>query len=144
MVDKANRQDTLNYKIESIDSFGTTLKRERELRSIPLNDVAESTNIQISYLQALEEDNYQFLPHSTFVKGFIRSYASYIGLNPDNVIANYEHFITSLPEDNTGEGVVVEYRDNKSTWLLLVVISGSLFILALLGYFLVIYMKIFK
>ena len=142
-MDNANRQDTLNYKIEPKDSFGASLKRERELRSIPLEDVAEATNIQVSYLKALEEDSYEFLPHITFVRGFIRSYARYIGLNPDNVMANYEHFMASLPKDDTSDKTV-EFHDKKSRWLLVAVVSGSLLILSLLGYYLMVSMQAFK
>lgn len=142
MVDKANRQDTLNYKVEPKDSFGASLRRERELRSIPLEDVAKATNIQLIYLQALEEDDYDKLPHSTFVRGFIRSYARYIGLNPDNAIANYDHFMSTLAKET--EEKPIEYQNKKNTWLLATVISCTFFILALLGYYLVVYMRVFE
>jgi len=142
MVDKANRQDTLNYKVEPKDSFGASLRRERELRSIPLEDVAKATNIQLIYLQALEEDDYDKLPHSTFVRGFIRSYARYIGLNPDNAIANHDHFLSTLAKET--EEKPIEYQNKKNTWLLTTVISCTLVILALLGYYLVVYMRVFE
>jgi cytoskeletal protein RodZ len=142
MAENASRQDTLNYKVEPKDSFGASLRRERELRSIPLEDVAKATNIQLTYLQALEEDDYDKLPHSTFVRGFIRSYARYIGLNPDNVIANHEHFMATFPKET--EERPIEYQNKKNTWLLATVISCTLFILALLGYYLVVSMQAFK
>ena len=139
MSDSANRQDTLSYKLESVDSFGGALKRERELRSIPLEDVAKATNIQLCYLQSLEADDFEHLPHATFVKGFIRSYSSYIGLNPDNVMANYEHFIANIPEDEI-EDRHPEHREekagNKNTAVLAIVIS-IIIVLAVLGYYLV-------
>ncbi len=142
-MDNANRQDTLNHKIEPKESFGVTLKRERELRSIPLEDVALATNIQIEYLKALEDDNYEFLPHLTFVKGFIRSYARYIGLNPDNVMANFEHFMAFSPKDDTHEESI-ELGNKKNKWVLIVVVSCTFIILALLGYYLMVSMQTFK
>lgn len=123
----------------SIDSFGATLRRERELRSVPLEDVARATNIQLAYLQAMEEDDYDVLPHSTFVKGFIRSYASYIGLNPDNAVTNYEHFISASIQEETN--VKLNESPKKTSWLLPVVVFFLLVALAVLGYFLSTYIK---
>ena len=136
MTDNANHDDTLTHRIETIESFGTSLRRERELRSIPLEDVSLATNIQLSYLQAIEEDDLKKLPHTTFVKGFIRSYASYIGLNPDNVITNFEHFMASISDEETNDKPLPN-QEKKNSWVLVVVISIAILILILLGYYLV-------
>jgi cytoskeleton protein RodZ len=70
-------------------SFGTWLRRQRELREISLRDVAERTKISLRYLEAMEEDRFDLLPAPVFAKGFLREYARYVGLSPDEVVNHW-------------------------------------------------------
>jgi cytoskeleton protein RodZ len=70
-------------------SFGTWLRRQREAREISLRDVAERTKISMRYLEAMEEDRFDLLPAPVFAKGFLREYARYVGLSPDEVVNHY-------------------------------------------------------
>jgi cytoskeleton protein RodZ len=73
------------------DGLGEFLRRERELRHISLDDVAERTKISRRYLEAIEEEQYDRLPGETFVRGFIRSYAQAVGLDPEDTLLIYDH-----------------------------------------------------
>lgn len=70
-------------------SIGLELKRERELRGIPLQEIADSTKINIRFLRALEEDQLDILPEKFFTRGIIRTYAKYLGLDEENVLNLY-------------------------------------------------------
>jgi cytoskeletal protein RodZ len=72
-------------------SFGETLRRERELRGVDLRDIAEATNISLRFLQALEQDRTDVLPGGIFPKAFVRQYATYLGLDPDRLVAEYAY-----------------------------------------------------
>jgi cytoskeletal protein RodZ len=74
-----------------VDGLGEFLRRERELRHISLDDVAERTKISRRYLEAIEEEQYDRLPGETFVRGFIRSYAQFVGLDPEDTLLIYNH-----------------------------------------------------
>jgi cytoskeleton protein RodZ len=74
---------------ESGSSFGTWLRRQREAREISLREIAERTKISLRYLQAMEEDRFEVLPAPIFAKGFLREYARYVGLSPDEVVNHY-------------------------------------------------------
>jgi cytoskeleton protein RodZ len=74
---------------ESGSSFGTWLRRQREAREISLRDVAERTKISMRYLEAMEDDRFEVLPAPVFAKGFLREYARYVGLSPDEVVNHY-------------------------------------------------------
>jgi cytoskeletal protein RodZ len=78
-------------------SFGEVLRRERELRRIPLRDVSEATKINIRYLEALERNEFDFLPAGAFTRGFVRSYARFIGADESEMINAYL-FEVSLQE----------------------------------------------
>jgi cytoskeletal protein RodZ len=70
-------------------SFGDWLRRQREMREISLRDIAERTKISLRYLEAMEADRFDLLPAPIFAKGFLREYARYVGLSPDEVVNHY-------------------------------------------------------
>ncbi len=75
------------------ESLGTYLKKERELRNISLRDVARNTRVREPILQAIEEDRLEQLPPPTIVKGFLQSYAKYVGLDTNEVLLRFQTFL---------------------------------------------------
>lgn len=71
------------------ESFGTWLRRQRELREISLREIADTSKISLRYLQALEDDRFELLPAPVFAKGFLRQYARYVGLDPEETVNFY-------------------------------------------------------
>ncbi len=78
------------------ESFGSYLKRERELRNISLEEVAQQTHVQLAYLQAMESDRFEKLPGFTFARGYVRAYAECIGLNSEETLLHFEEYLKSL------------------------------------------------
>jgi len=76
--------------MDEIESLGKYLKRERELRNISLRDVSRNTRVREPFIQALEEDRLDRLPPPTIVKGFLQSYAKYVGLDPNAVLLRFQ------------------------------------------------------
>ena len=70
-------------------SFGTWLRRQREMRDIDLREIADKTKISLRYLKAMEQDRFELLPAPLFARGFLREYAKYVGLNADEVVNYY-------------------------------------------------------
>lgn len=71
------------------ESVGYYLRRTREVREIELEDIAKKTKISIRFLKAIEEGKWDLLPGDVFAKGFIRTYAQYLGLNPEEMVEKY-------------------------------------------------------
>ena len=71
-------------------SFGENLRREREMRGISLEEISSSTKINIRFLEAMECDDFASLPGGIFTRSFIRSYANYLGLDAEQVLADYQ------------------------------------------------------
>jgi cytoskeleton protein RodZ len=90
-------------------SFGAWLRRQREAREISLREVAERTKISLRYLEAMEEDRFEVLPAPVFAKGFLREYARYVGLNPDEVVNHY----LSVQQPAAAEGADDEARRDR-------------------------------
>jgi transcriptional regulator with XRE-family HTH domain len=70
-------------------SFGEELRRSREVREVSLESIAAATKISVRYLTALEKGDYSRLPAPVFTRGFIRAYAGYLGLDPDEMVNGY-------------------------------------------------------
>lgn len=71
------------------ESFGSWLRSQREVRQVELETISQSSKINIRYLEALEQDRFDLLPATIFVKGFLREYARIVGLDPDEVLNFY-------------------------------------------------------
>ena len=72
-----------------MQSFGAYLKDERESRKISLDEISRATKIRRAILEAIEQDQGETLLPEAVVKGFIRTYARHIGLDPKEVMATY-------------------------------------------------------
>lgn len=62
-------------------NFGSVLREARERRNISLADISRQTKVSVSSLKFLEQGSLNDLPHETFVRGFIRSYARSVGVS---------------------------------------------------------------
>lgn len=71
------------------EAFGRWLRSQRELRGIALRAIADSSKISLGYLRDLEAGRFDLLPAEVFTKGFLRQYAGYVGLDPEEAINFY-------------------------------------------------------
>jgi hypothetical protein len=76
--------------------FGETFRAAREAKGVTLNQAEAVTRVRGKYLRAVEEADWGSLPDPLYVKGFLRSYARYLGLDPLSVIAQYDR-LASVP-----------------------------------------------
>jgi len=93
-------------------SFGGWLRRQREMRQIALREIADATKISLRYLEAFEQDRFDVLPAPVFAKGFLREYARYVGLDPDEVVNAY---LTSGRENEPTEVTVTAVPRQRKT-----------------------------
>ena len=77
----------LDIPIEEIS--GPRLKEVRERQGIPLQEVAENTRINITYLQYIEAEKFSMLPAEVFLRGYLDQYARSIFLSPSKVVEGY-------------------------------------------------------
>jgi cytoskeleton protein RodZ len=75
---------------QSVGSFGERLRREREMRGISLDEIAAATKISARNLRALEDEKFKQLPGGIFNKGFVRAYAKFLGIDQEQMVAEYE------------------------------------------------------
>lgn len=115
--------------------FGRYLQLQRELRALSLDDVARQTKIPPTLIAALESGQSERFPERIFVLNYIRSYASAVGLSPDDAVNRF-HEIPESPkaEHFDPKALEVDRRARASTvmWtgIAAVVVVGMLLALS--------------
>ncbi len=75
------------------ETLGEKLRDAREARGISISEVAEQTRIAPMYIECIENDNYKPLPGGIFNKGFVKSYARFIGLDEQEALQDYSRLL---------------------------------------------------
>jgi cytoskeleton protein RodZ len=78
-------------------TFGDNLKREREMRGVSLDEISAATRIATRFLQAIENEQWDQLPGGVFNRGFVRAVAHYLGLDEENIVAEYALAVDDSP-----------------------------------------------
>lgn len=74
-------------------SLGEKLRQAREDKGLTLSEVSEHTRISTLYLQSIENDDYKILPGGIFNKGFVKSYAKFVGINEQEALSDYANLV---------------------------------------------------
>lgn len=72
-----------------MQTVGELLRTARESKGLTIKDVENGTSIRSLYLSAIEEGNYSTVPGEVYLKGFIRNYANFLGLNGQEMVNLY-------------------------------------------------------
>ncbi len=73
-----------------MESVGKILAEARTAKGLSLEKVSEEVSIRQAYLEALENDDYSKMPEDVFIKGFIRNYGNFLGLNGPELVDLYK------------------------------------------------------
>jgi cytoskeleton protein RodZ len=116
-------------------SFGEELRRERVVREISLEEIAQATKISIRLLTALENSELTKLPAPTFTRGFIRAYARHLGIDPEEKVNAYlADLAGGPPEAPSGKSARIRsrfWRNRRATAG--AIVGGALLVLVVLG-----------
>ena len=91
------------------EAFGPNLRRIRVQRGIPIEQIAEVTNIARDLLEGLERNDFSEWPTGIFARAYIRQYAYAVGVDPDFTV---NEFCRYFPQgDRRAEGVIREHAE---------------------------------
>lgn len=79
------------FKVKKIQSLtlGEKMRRVRNEKRATLPEIAKNTKIQLEYLEYLENGDYNKLPADVYVRGFLKSFADYLGINEEYLIKSF-------------------------------------------------------
>ena len=72
-----------------MSDFGINFKHARESLGLTLQQIATETRIGTRFLEAIEKEEFHLLPGGIFSRGFVRSYAERLRMDPDNAVAEF-------------------------------------------------------
>jgi hypothetical protein len=80
--------------------IGTSLREARERQGLDYPEIELATKIRAKYIRALEEEDFTSIPGDAYIRGFLRTYADYLGLDGDVYVDEYaSRFITSWRDE---------------------------------------------
>jgi cytoskeleton protein RodZ len=115
-------------------SFGDSLKRQRLERSVNLREMSQATKISVRYLEALERNDFAALPGGAFTKGFVRAYAMFVGLDPEEMINHYLLEMSKRRTEPEPEAFTSAEDRRRTRLKVALVITAVVTFLALLGW----------
>jgi len=115
--------------------IGNTLREARLRRGIDIADCESATKIRAKYLRALEEEQFDVLPGTTYVKGFLRTYAEFLALDGRLVLDEYESRFLGRNDHGHPEGDPARRRARRrrSREGRVLLIAASIVLLAAIG-----------
>ncbi len=93
------QNSTTTDREEQLAALGAQLRSAREAQAYSVAEVAERLFLSSSQVNAIEQGNYQRLPAEVFVRGYLRSYAKLLKLDPVQILAQYQPPVEVLPEE---------------------------------------------
>jgi cytoskeletal protein RodZ len=118
-----------------MSNFGANFRKAREAAGLPLEKIAAETRISTRFLTAIENEAFQQLPGGIFNRGFIRAYAEYLGLDSDQVVADYDRMSSTVQEPADVLRDTDRVPARSSDWTLYLVAAGILVALMVAYYF---------
>ncbi|MBK8467407.1 MAG: helix-turn-helix domain-containing protein [Chloracidobacterium sp.] len=94
-------------------TLGEKLRAAREAKGVPISEVAEQTRIAPLYIESIDNDDYRALPGGIFNRGFIKSYAKYVGVNEAEALADYARLLNDTEGNDVEE--VITYKPQVLT-----------------------------
>ena len=83
--------------------IGNSLREARARRQVDFNEAELATKIRVKYLRALEDERFDELPSPTYVKGFLRTYAEYLGLDGQLYVDEFNsRFVAGVDHHDAG------------------------------------------
>jgi len=80
--------------------IGNSLREARLRQGLEFPEVEHATKVRSKYLRALEDEQFEILPAQTYVKGFLRTYAEYLGLDGQLYVDEYNSRYVGLEEES--------------------------------------------
>lgn len=127
--------DTLSNPAQSFMAFGRYLKSMRTQMGIPIETVADEIKISVRQLSLIEAEEHRELPDAVYVKGLLRSYARFIGIDSDDIIDRYSISRSSYENLQAPEAAFFNY--SKKNLYRLGLLAGLLIIIIVFSVYMI-------
>lgn len=103
-------------KLQAPMSLGQRFRAAREERGLTLSEVSEQLRIRSVYLAAIEDEDWKAIGAAVYTRGFLRTYARFLGLDPEEAVGEFNGRIgaVSAASESPARTAVPEYREPRS------------------------------
>ncbi len=115
-----------------MESIGEKLRLARERNNLTIDQIARETHVAKRFLKALEDEDFATFPGETYALGFLRNYAEYLGLSPDELVGIYRNI--KIQEQPLPMNELLETRPKVPPLRLILFIAAAVLVLAAAGY----------
>ncbi len=124
-------------------SLGERFRAAREQRGLTLSEVAEHLRIRSVYLAAIEEQNWGAIGAPVYTRGFLRTYARYLGLDPEEAVAEYHNSAGAAASstESSMPNPIISYKDKEPRSLSPLIWVASAVALGLIGFVIYLYVS---
>lgn len=124
---------------EDLKNFGNLFKQRRKEMNISLKEAENATSIRIGYLQSIEEGDLLKVISPVYAQGFVRQYASFLGIDGDRIIREHPDLFNrqAAPEFSYGIGTL-EMRGNPGAgirWFPNILWIGALILVGIIAWY---------
>jgi cytoskeleton protein RodZ len=118
----------------AVFEIGTTLREARVRRKLTLQQVEEDTKIRVKYVQAMENEDFDLMPGQAYIKGFLQTYATYLGLDSSIILDEYRSRGVHREEHQPfgGSSVIGKPRSHRGRNTLVFIAIACLLVLAVI------------
>lgn len=99
-----------------VRNLGKRLRQAREAKNLSTNEVAEKLHFPPSRVTFLENDEFERFPAVTYTKGYVRAYATLLGLPVDDIMAELAHYKLEDEVVHRRPEVMVNYQTTTRDW----------------------------
>lgn len=129
------------------EAMASALKLRRKELNISLKEVETATSIRMNYLQAIEDGDMSKLISPVYAQGFIKQYATFLGLDGDQLVREHLDMFSQAPQHDFAYGIgTLEMRGMPGTgakWIPSVLWVGAFALLLAIAYYTAKYLDIF-
>jgi len=103
-----------NETIEQNIDFGSPLREARERQKLSVDEIADLLKIPTAVIEAIESSDTDKLPPATFTRGYLRGFAKFVEINPNNVLAAYDRAVPQNADYKPRSNLQVEANRQSS------------------------------
>ena len=115
-----------------MESIGEKLRLARERNNLTIDQVARETHVAKRFLKGLEDEDFSVFPGETYAMGFLRNYAEYLGLSPEELIGIYRNI--KIQEQPLPMSELLDSRPKLPPLRLILIAAAAILILALAAF----------
>ncbi len=120
-------------------ALGQRFRAAREARQLTLSEVAEQVRIRAIYLAAIEDEDWNAIGAAVYIRGFMRTYARFLGLDPEEVVAEFTRIDVAREAASPSRSEAAQFayspeRRGAWPWLIWVAAGVAILLIAFVVY----------